>query len=163
MSTLSSATQQAYDVASATSSSSGLSSATQQAYKNAMQPQDVVTAQTIQQQKPQDYNGWCESFAEKATGMGWQGASAAQAARRFSQKGKLIANPTGMQSGNLVYFHPDASNNYEGHVGIITNGDKFISATNNGIQELPISEWQKQTGQTIAGFVQPTGKLPTIN
>lgn len=131
-------------------------------------PQDVANAHS-QIQSPNmnpntgdnNWNDWCQAWAENVTGSHQKFSSAATAFQNYQNEGKATFDPSGMKPGNLVYFQPDASNNYFGHVGIIGKNGMFTSATSNGIKDMSIKDWEAQTGQKVSGFVNPK-TLPSI-
>ena len=130
-------------------------------------PSDVTTARQYQAAPPINPNtgdatwaNWCQAYVEKATSNVQKFGSATEAADNYASAGKLITNPSGVKSGNLIYFN-DPNQPY-GHVGIVTGKDTFISATPNGIKEMPIKDWLQQTGQSITGFVAPSKYLQKI-
>ncbi len=105
----------------------------------------------------QSYNGLCEGFAEEQT-FGKRGLypSAADAWNAYEQNGQATkGNIIDAPKGALVYFSADQSNNGDGHVGISDGNGNFISATSNGVQQIPINDWVKMTGQTPLGYVTP--------
>ena len=126
----------------------------------AQTPSDVTSAQN--NAGSQAYDDYCQKFVEQMT-TGHSGIfpSASAAINHYQQEGKLVTNPIGMKPGNLIYFSPDQSNKGFGHVGILTKDNRFISATEKGVEEMPISQWQQLTGQKVAGFVNPKS-LPDI-
>lgn len=101
-----------------------------------------------------DFIGLCERFVEQvskgATGMF---ASAKDAFNQQKQQGQAQTDFSKMKPGDAIYFAADASNGGYGHTGIYSGNGKFISATNNGVQEHPIDQWSKSTGQKPVGFV----------
>lgn len=101
-----------------------------------------------------DNNGYCERFAEKTT-MGKTGlyGSAIEAWNNYAQNGKATSELEKARPGDLIYFNPDVSNQGYGHVGVLTGKGNFISATDNGVQEMPLSDWEKLTGQKPLGIV----------
>lgn len=125
-------------------------------------PQQAVTG-AMQQANPQsqpvqgsnDYAGLCQKYAELQTyGKAGIFPTAAAAFSAYSQTGKT-KDVKDAKPGNLVYFKPAASNQYAGHVGIYLGNNQMQSATDNGVKVSDISDWQKVTGQVIAGFVKP--------
>lgn len=77
----------------------------------------------------QAWNWLCQKFVENMFGTGGRYASAKAAA------GALMTNRGGTPArGSLVFFAPDPTNAGFGHVGIALGGDKFVSATANGVK-----------------------------
>lgn len=116
-------------------------------------PQDVTNAE--QNLGNQDYDGWCETFQEQMTGSPKMGDTAADAWNNYVQEGKVVGGLQDAQPGDLVYFDGD---NGLGHTGIISGKDKsgnttFVSATDNGVENLPINQWLQTTGQQVLGIV----------
>lgn len=114
-------------------------------------PNDVQNAEKYNNQ-PVD-QGECETFAEQITdGKNW-GSTATSAFKNQVNAGIGIADPTlqGAVPGDKIYFAPDASNNYNGHVGVLVNmkGD-FISADYDKVSMNNLSTW----GQQPVGYVQ---------
>ncbi len=96
-------------------------------------------------------NTFCEVYVEQVTGMGNQGASAADAAGRMQLLGLLQPGlpPT---AGLVVYFGPSADNEYFGHVGISLGGGRFRSITVYGLADAPLAGWRAP----YLGFTDPT-------
>lgn len=120
-------------------------------------PSDVQSAQG--DTGDQTYNNYCEKFVEQAVyGKAGMFPTAADAINSYSQQGQAFAGTKGIQPGDMVYFAPDQSNSYEGHAGIYTGNNKFVSATDNGVEEYDLNKWQKDTGQQLVGYVPPPPK-----
>ncbi len=122
-------------------------------------PSDVQTAQKYKN-KPVD-QGQCETFAEQVTdGKNW-GSTAASAFKNQVQAGIGVVDPTlqGAVPGDKIYFAPDASNGYNGHVGILVNTKgEFISADYDKVSMNNLSTWgQQPIGYTQTGLPQITG------
>lgn len=88
----------------------------------------------------QEWNGACQRFVENAHGTSGRYRSAKDAAAA------LITNAGGgidsAPRGALVFFRPDRSNDYWGHVGISLGGGQFVSATYQGVQvDGPTKYW----------------------
>lgn len=120
--------------------------ATEDALNAGADPADLARAKA--QLGEQAYIGYCQSFVEQATGSGWQGSSASDAWERSQNK---IQGLQGMQPGDLIYFNDP--NNPDGHVGIADKNNQFVSATDNGIQENDINNWEQETGQSPLGYI----------
>lgn len=129
------------------------SQATVQAIQAGADPSDLAAAK--KQLGDQDYIGYCESFVEGVTGEGWKGTSAIDAWR--NQSDKAVVGTKGIQPGDAIYFYPDESNQNFGHTGIYAGNNKFISATDNGIQQYDLNDWHDLTGQEILGYI-PQGR-----
>jgi hypothetical protein len=95
-------------------------------------------------------NTFCELYVEQMTGMGHQGASAADAAGRMQSLG-LLQPGLPATPGDLVYFGPSADNEYFGHVGIYLGDGRFRSITTFGLADAPMAGWQAP----YLGFVNP--------
>lgn len=103
----------------------------------------------------QDYDGYCETFQEQMSGSPDMGDTAADAWDNYVQKGKAVGGLQDAKAGDLVYFAGDGG---LGHTGIISGKDKngnttFVSATDNGVENLPVNEWLQSTGQQLLGIV----------
>jgi cell wall-associated NlpC family hydrolase len=81
----------------------------------------------------QDWNGLCERFVEEAYGTSGVFPSAAAAQSMITHRGKDAWRSA--PAGALVYFAPDATNGFNGHVGIALGGGRMISATPSGVRE----------------------------
>ncbi len=121
---------------------------------SAKAPDDVALAQ--RSTGDQSYNGWCQAFVEHAT-MGKTGIFPSAIAAWNNQQDKAIPGLDGVKAGDPIYFAPNSSNEGYGHTGIYTGNGKFISATDNGVKEIPIDEWSKATGQQILGYLKEKG------
>ena len=99
----------------------------------------------------QEYIGYCESFVENVTGSGWKGSSASDAWNNQLTQGKAVSGLNGVTPGSEIYF--EDPHNSDGHVGIYAGDNQFISATDNGIKQTDINQWQKSTGQKVLGYV----------
>ena len=96
-------------------------------------------------------NTFCEVYVEQMTGIGNQGASAADAAGRMAALGLLQPElPT--TPGDIVYFGPSADNEGFGHVGIYLGGGQFRSITTYGLADAPLAGWRAP----YLGFTDPT-------
>lgn len=117
-------------------------------------PGDVQSAQS--DSGDQSYNNYCEKFVEQAVyGKAGMFPTAADAINSYSQQGQAFAGTQGIQPGDMVYFAPDKSNRFEGHAGIYSGNGSFVSATDNGVEEYSLKDWEKQTGQQLVGYVPP--------
>lgn len=121
--------------------------ATNSALQAGADPQDLALAK--KELGKQEYIGYCETFVEKATGSGNQGATASDAWN--NQQDKAIQGLEGVRPGDKIYFSDP--NNPAGHVGLADQGGNFVSATDNGIQENNINDWMKTTGQQALGYI----------
>jgi len=130
-------------------------------------PSDLTGA-TLKQKDPnsQKYNGYCQGFVDDVIGTPQQSRqpSASSAWNNYSQTGQAVQGTQGIQPGDLIYFNDP--NDPNGHVGIYSGGDKFISATEvdpkHPVQNQSIGAWQDKTGQTILGYVKNPSSLPAI-
>lgn len=100
----------------------------------------------------QEYIGLCQAFVERAT-KGREGIYASAAEAWEKQQDKAQTDFSKIKPGDVIYFSPSESNNWYGHTGIYGGGNKFISATYNGIKELDLNDWMKSTGQKLLGFI----------
>ena len=102
-----------------------------------------------------DYVGMFQKFAEQQT-YGKTGIfpSAEAAYEAYSKAGQTI-DAQEAKPGDLIYFKPDNTNQYAGHVGILKGGGQMESATYSGVKTSNIASWIKATGQQIAGIVKP--------
>lgn len=117
-------------------------------------PGDITRASA--QTGSQDENGECQKFVEQMV-YGHAGIfpSAIDAWDAYAKDGQARMGTQGVKPGDLLYFAPDKSNQDAGHTGIFMGGDKFISATDNGVMPYSLTDWQKQTGQQLLGYVKP--------
>lgn len=130
-------------------------------------PSDVNNA-NITASKPDvsKYNGYCQQFVDDVIGTPPQNRapSASAAWNNYSQTGQGIQGTKGMQPGDIIYFNDP--NDPNGHVGIFSGGDKFISATqenpNKPVQNHTIKGWTDLTGDSILGYVKNPSNLPAI-
>lgn len=123
-------------------------------------PQDVITARsnnlpTNPNTGNADYHGWCQAFVEQVTRSPQKFSSASDAWNNYAQNGQAKSGLDGVKPGDPIYFQDPS--NPAGHTGIYTGNGKFISATDNGVMEQPLSKWQSETGQQILGFI-PEGR-----
>jgi len=135
------------DTSSATQT--GDTSALDQYYNNTSSPA-VEKARSLVGNT--DYNGWCESFVEQMLGLPKMGGSAAEAWN--NQLNRAASGISGAKPGDPIYFAPDASNEGYGHAAIYAGNGKMISATDNGVAETSIADWEKETGQQLLGHVK---------
>lgn len=98
------------------------------------------------------YKGLCQAFVEATIGSGWKGGSAIQAWQ--NQQDKAVPSLNGIKPGDPIYFAADRSNGGYGHTGIYMGNGNFLSATDNGIQNLPLNDWIKATDQHILGYLK---------
>lgn len=116
-------------------------------------PQDVTNAE--ENLGNQDYNGYCETFQEKMSGSPEMGTTAAAAWNNYAKQGDAVPSLNSAKAGDLVYFAGDGG---LGHTGIISGKDSqgnitFVSATNNGVENVPVNQWLHSTGQQLLGIV----------
>lgn len=132
----------------------------------ALTGQDIPSPLTPYQQSMQktidgeNYAGECQKYVEQQIyGKTNIFPSAIDAANYYANKGMLNPDISQAKPGSLVYFSANDGNGNNGHVGILNNiGNNdatFTSATYNGVQTLPLSQWTQNTGQQILGFVNP--------
>lgn len=113
-----------------------------------------------------EYIGYCEAFVEHVQGSTTRYPSAIDAWNSQAEQGKAVSGLNGIQPGDAMYFTPNSSNDGYGHTGVYagidTNGQQeFISATDNGIQQIPISAWEQATGQQALGYIPKGGQNAT--
>jgi hypothetical protein len=120
-------------------------------FTNIKSPSNLINAEKLQKEDNGSYNGYCQKFVEDTT-YGTSGIfpSAVDAWNSISDK---VEGLQGVKSGDLVYFTPDQSNEYNGHVGIYKGNGKFKSATDAGIADYSLEDWTKSTGQKVLGYV----------
>src|ERR1035437_8093444 len=106
-----------------------------------------------------DYIGWCQAFVRSVGGT-TSGASAYQA---WQNAGNKVTGTQGMQPGDLVYFSPNQGNNNDGHTGVYAGNNQFISATDSGILNEDLQNWQTATGQQLLGYVPQGARNPAQN
>lgn len=121
--------------------------ATEQALSAGANPLVLALAQKMLGKK--EYIGYCQRFVRQMGGT-TQGASAIQAWNNAQNK---VQGTQGIQAGDLVYFSPNATNEGFGHTGIYSGDNRYISATNSGVLENDINNWQTATGQKLLGYV----------
>lgn len=125
--------------------------ATEQALGAGANPMILALAKQMLGKKA--YVGYCQAFVRQMGGT-TQGASAIQAWNNAQNK---VQGTQGMQPGDLVYFSPNQSNQGYGHTGIYSGDNRYVSATNSGILENDLNNWQTATGQKLLGYV-PQGE-----
>lgn len=115
------------------------------------EPSNIKSAKQLMDNPPEDYTGKCQRFVEQATygktGLNYSANTAWQNAQ------DKVESLKGIKKGDLIYFAPDSSNGFDGHVGIYEGNDKFISARDDGIKEDTIHNWNKTTGQVAVGYI----------
>lgn len=133
--------------------SGSISTVTNAAIKAGANPQ--VLANAYDSLGRTDYIGLCERFVENTQGKSGIYPSAADAWN--AQLNNASNDMNSIQPGDEVYFAPDSSNHYQGHTGIYTGNNKMISATDNGVEQSDLNDWQNQTGQKLLGYVRSQG------
>lgn len=104
----------------------------------------------------QEWNWMCQKFVENMFGTGGRYPSAVAAANA------LMTNRGGVPPrGSLVFFAPDKTNGFFGHVGISKGGGTFISATSNGVRDDSIHD--KYWGSLYQGYGPPRFKRGVTN
>lgn len=116
-------------------------------------PQDVQNAQS--KLGSEDYTGYCETFQEQMTHSPNMGGTASEAWDNYAKQGRAVGGLQNARQGDKIYFSGDSG---MGHTGIISGHDAhgnltFISATDNGVQNLPVKDWLATTGQQLLGIV----------
>lgn len=132
-----------------------------------LDPTDVTNANIVGE-KPESakYNGYCQQFVDDVIGTPPQSRapSASAAWSNYLQQGQGVQGVNGIQPGDLVYFQDP--NDPDGHVGIYSGGDKFISATQvdpkKPVQNQSFKAWNDLTGDQILGYVKNPQSLPAI-
>lgn len=120
-------------------------------------PADVSTAKTyVDNPEMNQHAGMCQQFVEQVT-QGKTGIYPSAIDAWQQQQNRARAGLDGAKPGDAVYFAPDSSNGYSGHTGILTKDGKFISATDNGVKEMSIQDWQNMTNQQVMGYL-PEGR-----
>lgn len=101
-----------------------------------------------------DFNGLCERFVEKTT-LGKSGVypSAKDAWENYYAEGKGTTDLEKARPGDIIFFQPDVSNDGYGHTGVLSGNGSFLSATDDGVQEMSLTDWQNMTKQQIQGIV----------
>lgn len=131
--------------------------ATMQAMQAGADPRDLAAAKT--QLGKKEYVGYCQAFVEQAT-QGRQSIYPTAKAAWAAQQGRAVSGLNGIKPGDPIYF----TGNNDGHTGIvsgfdpITNSPKFISATDNGIEEHSVADWQAKTHQQPLGYIPQGGQ-----
>lgn len=105
----------------------------------------------------QSYNGLCEKFVEQQTyGQTGLYPTAIDAWNDYSKQGKAImGDVTNAPRGSIIYWNADNSNFGDGHASIADGQGNMISSTSQGVQQIPISQWQQTTNQQPLGYVIP--------
>lgn len=98
------------------------------------------------------YIGLCEAFVERMT-QGAEGIYRSAIDAWNQHQGNRQTDLSKAQPGDAIYFAADASNRGFGHTGVYMGNGKFISATDNGIRQYDLNDWQKRTGQKVLGYV----------
>lgn len=116
---------------------------------------DSAVSSAINQVGSQDYNDLCERFAETQV-LGTHGLypDAATAWNNYVSQGQAYKGDKA-PAGALYYWKPSISNGGNGHVSISTGDGGMVAATSNGVKMSSLSEWKKQTGQELLGYVIP--------
>jgi len=116
-----------------------------------IEPVDIKNAKQLMDNPPEDYAGKCQRFVEQAaygkTGLEYSANTAWQNAQN------KVESLNGIKKGDLIYFSPNESNDYDGHVGIYEGNGKFISARDDGIKSDSIDNWRNQTNQIPLGYI----------
>ncbi len=128
--------------------------ATTQALQNGADPNSLSSAK--QKLGDQSYIGYCEAFTEQVT-VGHQGIWPSAISAWNGQQDKAVQGLDGVQPGDAIYFAPDQSNSGYGHTGVYSGDNRFVSATDNGVQETNLNDWQNMTGQQILGYIPHGG------
>lgn len=84
----------------------------------------------------QAWDNYCELFVENAFGTSGQYASA-----QANYNGGTHYWSWPPPYGALVFFAPNSSNEYVGHVGLYTSNGNFISATSYGVAVYNMTYW----------------------
>jgi hypothetical protein len=114
------------------------------------EPKNAMAA--LSDQGDQSFNQFCQKFVEQAT-LGHSGVYPSAIAAWNAQQDKAKPGFDGIQPGDLVYFGADQSNQNAGHTGIYTGNGNFVSATDNGVKQVPLSNWLQSTGQRYLGYI----------
>jgi len=129
--------------------------ATQQALAAGAHPLTLALAQQLLGKK--DYIGYCEQFVENMAGITQKQPTAIAA---WNNAQNRVQGSQGLQPGDLVYFSANDTNNKMGHTGIYAGNNQFISATNNGIHQDDLNNWQTATGQKLLGYIPQGDRQP---
>lgn len=117
-------------------------------------PSSDLVNQAESQLGKTDFTGLCEAWQEKLTGSPKMGLTAADAWNNYAKQGQAVSGLQGAQPGDKIYFAGDGG---AGHTGIVSKVDNqgvhFVSATDNGVQDVPVNNWLKNTGQQLLGIV----------
>lgn len=104
----------------------------------------------------QAFDDMCEKFVEQAM-FGRTGMYPSAIAAWNAQAHKAIAGINGAQPGDQVFFSPNAGNGYYGHTGIYMGNNQILAATDQGVKQTDLNQWQRYTGQKLLGYV-PRGQ-----
>lgn len=104
----------------------------------------------------QAWDDYCQKFVEQAL-YGRSGMYASAIAAWNAQAHKAVGGINGAQPGDQVFFSPNAGNGGYGHTGIYMGNNQFLSATDQGVKQLDLNQWQRGTGQKLLGYV-PSGQ-----
>lgn len=143
-----------------TTSNPQVAQVTTDALSNGANP--LALAMAKQQLGEKQYIGYCEAYVEHIQGSSIKYPSAIGAWNTQAQQGKAVAGLNGVQPGDAIYFSPNAGNGGYGHTGVYSGTDSqgqpsFISATDSGIQQVPINSWEQYTGQQALGYIPQGG------
>jgi hypothetical protein len=97
----------------------------------------------------QDYNGWCEMFVEQMAGLPVMGGTALDAWTAWAAQGRGKAGQYPQVPGDLVYFRYGKT----GHVGFYAGAGQFISALDDGVREMSMSEYAQYNEAPYLGYV----------
>lgn len=129
--------------------------------QNNFVPYDLKRAQDLQSKDSGSYNGLCQKFVDDVFDVPYPRTGKESAINAWQNAPNKVQNLQGIKSGDLIYFTPNQSNatwdfpNGAGHVGIYKGNGIFKSATDSGIEDHTLQEWNSITGQ------QPLGYIPT--
>lgn len=132
------------------------SQATSQALANGADPNLLDRARQFLGKNA--YVGLCEAFVERMT-QGAEGIYRSAIDAWNQHQGSRQQGLAGVKPGDAVYFAPDASNQGYGHTGVYMGNGQFISATDNGIRQYNLNDWQKMTGQKLLGYVPQDSRV----
>jgi hypothetical protein len=142
-----------------TTNQSSTGNPTQQALNAGADPPTLAWAKAHMNSK--DYNGYCEQFVGDALGEPYPRTGKGSAIDTWNNDPNKVADPSlkGAKQGDRIYFSPNQSNatldypNGAGHTGFYEGNGQFISATDNGVQENDLNNWNKTNGTQVLGYI----------
>lgn len=116
-------------------------------------PGDLTTAEKLQKQDNGSYNGYCQKFVDDIFNVPYPRTGKESAISAWNTAPNKVEGLQGIKPGDLIYFTPNQSNQNDGHVGIYKGNGAFKSATDTGITDHSLQDWNNITGQQALGYI----------